>query len=140
MHFICIGLGPVAPFFVAIPCFIACFIVVATTWDENYGDKVIERDINPFFNIAKLYGYSMGLMPQGPTFNFYFLVNLSLPISSALTVRVSVSSSRTGGSCSWAWSRALSRAACTYSSSCGRPVNWGNGHKSFKTAIKFANF
>ena len=31
-------LGPTAPFAVAIPCFALCFVIVATTWTENYGN------------------------------------------------------------------------------------------------------
>lgn len=31
-------LGPTAPFAVAIPCFALCFLIVATTWTENYGN------------------------------------------------------------------------------------------------------
>lgn len=31
--------GPLAPFMIAIPCFGICFIVVLTTWDENFGNQ-----------------------------------------------------------------------------------------------------
>jgi hypothetical protein len=30
--------GPTAPFGLAIPCFALCFVVVALTWEENYGN------------------------------------------------------------------------------------------------------
>ncbi len=32
-------LGPVAPFLLAVPCLAGCFAVVASTWEENYGDQ-----------------------------------------------------------------------------------------------------
>ena len=32
-------LGPASPFAVAIPCFGLCFLVVAFTWTENYGNR-----------------------------------------------------------------------------------------------------
>ena len=31
--------GPTAPFAVAIPCFALCFLIVALTWTENYGNQ-----------------------------------------------------------------------------------------------------
>ncbi len=34
-----VGLGPRAPFAVAIASFIVCFAVIASTWEENYGEK-----------------------------------------------------------------------------------------------------
>ena len=35
-----LGLGPLAPFAMAVPCFLVCFFVVLMTWEENYGDSV----------------------------------------------------------------------------------------------------
>ena len=35
-----LGFGPRAPFGLAIVCFAACFVVVAFTWSENYGNQV----------------------------------------------------------------------------------------------------
>lgn len=32
-------IGPTAPFAVAIPCFMVCFVIVATTWTENFGNQ-----------------------------------------------------------------------------------------------------
>ncbi len=32
--------GPTAPFALAIPCFAICFMIVAFTWEENYGNQV----------------------------------------------------------------------------------------------------
>jgi hypothetical protein len=34
-----LGMGPIAPFLLAIPCFVACFVIVALAWEENYGNQ-----------------------------------------------------------------------------------------------------
>ena len=35
-----LALGPLAPFAMAVPCFMVCFLVVLMSWDENFGDSV----------------------------------------------------------------------------------------------------
>ncbi len=35
-----LSLGPLAPFAMAVPCFMVCFFVVLMTWEENCGDSV----------------------------------------------------------------------------------------------------
>ena len=35
-----LGVGPAAPFVLAVPCFAVCAVVVMTTWEENYGKQV----------------------------------------------------------------------------------------------------
>ena len=34
-----LNLGPTSPFAIAIPCFGLCFLIVAFTWTENYGNR-----------------------------------------------------------------------------------------------------
>ena len=48
--------GPTAPFAVAIPCFALCFLIVALTWKENYG--------NPQTRLWQSYKEGAGLIWQ----------------------------------------------------------------------------
>jgi cytochrome c oxidase subunit IV len=44
-----LALGPLAPFAMAVPCFMVCFFVVLMTWEENYGDSVSQH----FFTMSQ---------------------------------------------------------------------------------------
>ena len=35
-----LNVGPIAPFLIAVPVLITCFLVVLFTWEENYGNQV----------------------------------------------------------------------------------------------------
>ena len=37
-----LGFGPTAPFALAVPCFCLCFVIVLSTWSENYGNPNIK--------------------------------------------------------------------------------------------------
>ena len=58
-----LGLGPLAPFAMAVPCFLVCFFVVLMTWEENYGDSVstVTFECNP---TSKKFSVKAWRLPQ----------------------------------------------------------------------------